>query len=67
MKLNNQKILDAANIIAGKAQRGPADYMIVSTELADTMIEILEEREHKRKVRERRLKIEKIRNGTKKS
>lgn len=67
MKLNNQKIKDAANIIAGKSHRGPADYMIVSRELADTMIEIFEEREHKQRLKERRLKIEKLKNGTKKS
>ena len=67
MNVLNQKILDAANIIAGKARRGPADYMIVSPKLADTMIEIYEEQEHRRRIRERRLKIEKLKNGTKKS
>ena len=67
MKLNNQKIKDAANIIAGKARRSPADYMIVSKELADTLTEVYEEQKHRQRLKERRLKIEKIRNGTKKS
>ena len=63
MKLNVKKILDAAN----KARRSRAEYMIVSKELADTMIEIFEEREHRQRLKERRLKIEKLKNVTKKS
>ena len=67
MKVLSQKILDAANIIAGKSLRGSADYMIVSAELAQTMLEIVEEQEHRQRIKERRLKIEKIRNEIEKS
>lgn len=54
------KILEAANIIAGKARRGGADHLIVSKELAQTMFDIVEEQEHRKRVRQRRLKIEKL-------
>jgi len=65
MNLSNkelaQKITDAANIIAGKARRGPGDYMIVSSELAQTMLDVLEEQRHRERMKQRRLKIEKLR------
>lgn len=67
MKILSQKILDAADIIAGKSRRSRADQMIVSKELADTMIKIFEEQEHRERVKQRRLKIEKLKNGIKKS
>ena len=60
MKVLSQKVLDAANIIAGKSRKGGANHMIVSSELAQTMLEVIEEQEHKQRVKERRLKIEKL-------
>ena len=61
MKVLSQKILDAANIIAGKSRKGGANHVIVSAQLAQTMFEIIEEQEHRERVRQRRLKIEKLR------
>ena len=67
MKVLSQKILDAANIIAGKSRRGKGNWMVVSPEYGRQLLEIIEEQEHKERVKQRRLKIEKLKNGTKKS
>jgi hypothetical protein len=67
MKLLSEKILQAADIISKAGTKGNGNWVIASPEYGRMLNEIIEEEEHKQKIKERRLKIEKLRNGKKKS
>lgn len=67
MKILNDKIRQAADIIAKAGTRGSGNWVIASPEFGKQLQEIIDEEEHRQRIRDRRLKIEKLRNGTKKS
>lgn len=66
MKTLEQKILDAAEIISKAGRRGNGDWVVVSLEYGTLLKEALEEEAHRQILKERALKIEKIRNTIKK-
>ncbi len=64
MKLTNEKlyqhILDAANIIDNQNRKGSANHIIVSANIVQAIQQYEEEEERRRLLRERILKLEKI-------
>lgn len=55
-------ILNASNVIAKKARSGSGNFMIVNKDCAVVLDELLKEQEFKERLRQRKLKIEKIKN-----
>ena len=60
MKLLNQKILDASNIILDKSQKVSTDWVVVSPKYGLLLQDIIKEEQHKIQIRERKLKIQKL-------
>ena len=67
MKISNEKIRQAADILVQAGRKGNGNWIIASPKYGRILHELLDEEEHKQRLRERRLKIEKLRNVTKKS
>ena len=61
MEILNKKILEAAEVIQKAGIRGKGDWMVVSPEFGKQLQEVLDEEQHKQRIKERRLKIEKLR------
>lgn len=59
------KILNTSNTINNMNRNGYGNYLIVNPTIAEVLNNVFDEQEHKRKLKERKLKIEKILNRIK--
>ena len=56
------RILKTADIIAKKERTGSGNFIIVNKDCAVVLNELIEEQEFKERLRQRKLKIEKLKN-----